>query len=123
MSGRLLIVIVDDDHLFADGLAEHLRDDGHEARVFSAPSTLPPLPDLQGVSLLVTDYQMPGEDGLRLAERFNAAHPDVPIVITTAFLSEHLEGEAAARGFVHLVPKPLNYGSFRNLVQRILSET
>jgi CheY-like chemotaxis protein len=119
-----MVVIVDDDSSFRSGLAEHLRDDGHTVAEYDSPAALPPLESLAPPSLLITDYQMPGEDGLRLAKRLHAVHPNVPVIIVTAYWTEHLDAEANGLGFVTVHRKPCDYFDFHDLVHRLAgSET
>jgi len=114
-----MVLIVDDDEGFRHGLAEHLREDGHSVREYGSPAELPSLDTLSGTTLLITDYHMPGEDGLRLAERFHHANPQVPVIIVTAHWGQHLDAVAKKLDYLSLCQKPLDYFSFHELVHRI----
>jgi DNA-binding NtrC family response regulator len=104
-----MVLLVDDDDAFRSGLAENLREDGHRVRDFATPAELPPLTSFVEVSVLITDYQMSGEDGLALADRFHEAHPRAPVFMITSYWTEHLEAEARARRYLTLLRKPLDY--------------
>jgi two-component system nitrogen regulation response regulator GlnG len=110
------ILLVDDEISFRTSLAEMLRDDGHAVRDYGAPAQVPELGSLCDVALLVTDYEMPGRNGVELADEFHACHPDVPILLLTAYCSEVLEANVAARSFVRLVQKPIDYGALHALI-------
>lgn len=114
-----LVVLVDDDEGFRSALAETLRDDGRTVIEYGAPSEVPSLDGLRGAKLMITDYDMPGTNGLAFADAFHARHPAVPIVLITAFPTQTLVAEAAARGFVRLLPKPVDY----EVVRQVLSES
>ena len=118
-----MVVIVDDDEGFRHGLAEHLRDDGHKVAEYGSPCELPALETLSRASLLITDYQMPGEDGLHLAQRFHAANPQIPVIIVTAYGSEHLSRLATDLTFLSLYPKPLDYFGFHQLIHKLTDKT
>jgi CheY-like chemotaxis protein len=107
--GEIRIVLVDDDEAFRAGLAGLFRDDGHEVRDFAHPGLVPAFDRLGNVALLVTDLDMPGKTGFRLADEFHAAHPDVPVILITAFQGQSVEAEAARRPFLHLLHKPMQY--------------
>lgn len=66
--------------------------------------------------MLIVDYQMNGEDGLSFADHFHAAYPDVPVLMVTAYWSTFLDAEVAARGFVTLRRKPIDYDELASLL-------
>jgi DNA-binding NtrC family response regulator len=104
-----MVLLVDDDDTFRSGLAENLREDGHRVREFAAPADLPALASFEEVSVLITDYQLAGEDGLALADRFHASHPRASVFMITSYWTDHLEAEVANRDFLTLLRKPLDY--------------
>ena len=104
---NLPVLLLDDNHSFRRGVAELLRDNGHEVRDYTHPLEVPPIPTLGEISLVVSDYQMPGQDGLAFADAFHRVHPTVPIILVTASIVPRLRTEAAVRSFLHLAPKPV----------------
>lgn len=111
-----VILLVDDDESFRSALAENLRDDGYAVIEYAAAQEVPPLGGLTEVSVVVTDYDMPGTDGLAFADRFHAAHPRVPIIMVTGSCATHLQTQATARGFFSLLPKPFPYDRLYRLL-------
>ena len=91
---RYPILLVDDDPSFRLGLAGVLGDDGHEVFAYAFPARSPRTVRLRGVTLLITDYDMPGENGIAFADRFHAARPDVPVVLVTAYRTHAIEALA-----------------------------
>jgi DNA-binding NtrC family response regulator len=118
-----MVVLVDDDEVFRHGLAENLRDDGHQVVEYGSAEELPALHSLAQPTMLITDFLMPGEDGLRLAHRFHAAHPDVPVIILTANWNEHLESAANTHAFLNVHRKPLEYVDFHEIFRRLTGAT
>jgi len=114
-----VILLVDDNESFRSALAENLRDDGYAVIEYGTAQDVPPLVGLGEVSAVVTDYDMPGTDGLSFADMFHAAHPSVPIIMVTGACTYHLEAQAAARGFVSLLPKPLEYDRLHRLLHQL----
>ena len=103
------ILLVDDDPSFRLGLAGVLGDDGHEVFVDAFPGEVPEDGRLRGVTLLITDYDMPGENGVAFADRFHASRPDVPVVLVTAYRTHAIAALAAARPFLTALSKPIDY--------------
>jgi DNA-binding NtrC family response regulator len=118
----LTILLVDDDDAFRRGLADNLRDDGHTVFEYTGPDDVPPPSTLGNVSVLVTDYEMPGTNGLRFADSVHAARPTMPIVVLTAHQHAHFVIEAAARSFVHLVYKPVVYQQLHQLLCALVGD-
>ncbi len=55
--------------------------------------------------LVVTDLTMPAMDGLELVRHLRAHHPEVPVILMTAYGSEALAIEALEQGASSYVPK------------------
>jgi DNA-binding NtrC family response regulator len=114
--GALALLLVDDEATFRTSLAEMLRDDGHVVLDYAAPAALPELDSLRDIGVLVTDYEMPGQNGLELADAFHASHPDVPVIVLTGYRVGTLAAEIAARSFTRLAEKPVDYAALHELI-------
>jgi len=121
MSAAIRILLVDDEASFRDGVAANLRLDGFEAEVYESPASVP-LETLGNVDLVITDYQMDGEDGVQFADRVHGLYPTVPILLVTAFWSQALSRQIQMRKHVQMVQKPLDYFNLLDRVRR-LTET
>ena len=85
-----MIVLVDNETTCRELLGKRLAEFGHEVAEYSASEHLPPLKLLWRPTMLVTRYELPGEDGLVLADRFHVGYPSIPIVILTTAVSPFL---------------------------------
>lgn len=86
------ILLVDDDSLARLMTATGLREAGHtvlEAR--DAPDGLTTLRRHPEIDLLVTDYAMPGMNGVQLAKSVQAERPSLPIIMITGQTAETQE--------------------------------
>ena len=120
---NLSVLLVDDDDIFRHGLADNLREDGHAVLEYAAPNQVPPLPStLAEVSVVVTDYDMPGSDGLGFADRVHAACPSLPVVLLTADRQACVMADATARSFVRLIYKPVDYYQLHRLLHALVAE-
>lgn len=113
--------MVDDDTSFRLGLAANLADDGHAVDEFSDPSDVP-RDVLERARVVVTDYQMADIDGLTFADAVHATAPCTAIVLATAYWSVEVEAEIAARAYVSLCRKPLDYDALHELLHRLAEE-
>jgi DNA-binding NtrC family response regulator len=115
------VLLVEDEDAFRVGLGEMLREDGHDVLEYPEPARLPQLGVLGHVSLLLCDYEMPGQNGLVLADRFHAAHPAVPIILLTGCRAYSLQREVAARDFLYLAEKPARYDDLHSLIHKVVA--
>lgn len=83
------LVIVDDEKSYADLLARLLADSLRcPIRAFTRPlEALEVLPTLD-VGLIVSDYYMPGINGLEFVRRLQTVAPTVPVIIITGHMME-----------------------------------
>lgn len=79
--------MVDDEPLVRAGLAEMLRDAGHEiVEVESTREALSLIDDCAAFDLILTDHLMPGMTGGALAQRLRVSHPDMPLILISNYV-------------------------------------
>lgn len=125
----VLILVVDDEtdmeELFRQQFRRELRAGRFEmAFATSGPAALAviataPAPDL---ILLLSDINMPGMSGLELLPRAKAMHPDLPVVMITAYGDAETRRKALEGGADGLMGKPIDFGVLRADIERRLSE-
>ncbi|MFP5374422.1 MAG: nitrogen regulation protein NR(I) [Gammaproteobacteria bacterium] len=121
MSAR--IWIVDDDHAVRFVLATALREAGHAVDGFgNAADALDALRARGAPDLLFTDVRMPGQDGLALLDRLKAAHPQLPVVVMSAY-TDVASTAGAFRGGAHeFLSKPFDLDEAVALAERTLGQ-
>lgn len=101
----LLVAVVDDDELVRTSMGGLLRSLGMTTKMYRSADAL--LTDNPGeFDLIVSDFQMPGTNGLKLREIVNKRY-DVPIIIVTAF-PERVISLCRDRAPLHLIEKPVD---------------
>ncbi len=73
-----------------------------------------------GFDLVVTDLQMPGMDGVALLGRIRAAHPQLPVVISTGHATVETAIAALRTGATDFIRKPFSGEDFRQVIERAL---
>ena len=68
-----------------------------------------------GVDLAILDFNMPGRNGLDLAEALRAAHPAMPIALATANVQDEIIARARDAD-VSFIPKPVTEDSVRGFL-------
>jgi len=121
MAREARIWIVDDDRSVRFVLATALRDEGYEVDGFeNAADALHALRTRPAPDLLFTDVRMPGDDGLVLLEKLKAAHPDLPVIVMSAY-TDIASTAGAFRGGAHeFLSKPFDLDDAVALAGRTL---
>jgi CheY-like chemotaxis protein len=70
------------------------------------------LVDRRDVDVVILDYNMPGQNGLELAEELRRRRPDMPIAVATANVQDEIIARARAANAA-FVPKPITEETLR----------
>ena len=121
MDAEATVLYVDDDAELSRVVAaalERLADDLTVERAASAADGIERLA-LGGVDCVVSDYEMPGTDGIGFLEAIRAAGETVPFVLYTGRGSEEVAGRAIAAGVTDYLRKGDGRDHFSVLARRI----
>ncbi|KAF1699101.1 nitrogen regulation protein NR(I) [Pseudoxanthomonas jiangsuensis] len=113
--------VVDDDRSVRFVLATALRDAGYEVDGFeNAASALAALRVRGAPDLLFTDVRMPGEDGLKLLDRLKSVHPQLPVIVMSAYTDVASTASAFRGGAHEFLSKPFDLDDAVALAARAL---
>ncbi len=73
-------------------------------------------------SLMILDLKLPGLDGLEVLRRVTDKHPDMKVIIITAYGSIEVAVEAMKMGAIDFLQKPFQPTEVRDMVRRVLQE-
>jgi two-component system nitrogen regulation response regulator GlnG len=122
MSARR-IWVVDDDRSVRFVLSTALREAGYAVEGFdSAPAALEALDGRAAPDLLFTDVRMPGDDGLVLLDRLKALHPQLPVVVMSAYTDIASTAGAFRGGAYEFLSKPFDLDAAVALAGRALPD-
>jgi PAS domain S-box-containing protein len=118
------VLVVDDEPMVGDFMAELLEGWGLQVRVERAPhEALARLDDpALAVDLVITDQTMPGMTGIELARQALRRRPGLPVLLYTGH-AEAIEGALEPHGVRALLRKPVDAEALRALVQRLLGSS
>ncbi|MBK9495649.1 MAG: nitrogen regulation protein NR(I) [Xanthomonadales bacterium] len=120
-SARTLWVI-DDDRSVRFVLAEALRSVGYQVREFDGPATALSALAKQCPDAVFTDVRMPDMDGLKLLNVLKADHPDLPVVVMSAY-TDIASTAGAFRGGAHdFLSKPFDIDVAIAMARRALQQ-
>ncbi len=72
--------------------------------------------------LVVTDLNMPGMSGLEVARELSRLRPDLPVVLTSGYITEELREQALEARVRQLIYKPNTVEELCDVVQRLAGE-
>jgi DNA-binding NtrC family response regulator len=112
------IIVVDDDSDVLEMVGCFLREAGVD--VHCVESGIQALENIRekNYAVMLTDFNMPGMNGLELAEKVKEIDPQIQIIMATGNPSPELSELAARAGIVTVLAKPLHMASFLDLVKR-----
>ncbi len=118
MVSKTNVWIVDDDKSIRWVLQKAMEEADLAVRVFENAENI--LQELkQGLpDVLLTDIRMPGMSGLQLLDNITAQHPNLPVIIMTAYSDLDSAVSAYEGGAFEYLPKPFDVDDAVELVQR-----
>jgi two-component system, NtrC family, response regulator AtoC len=117
---RERILVTDDDPVSCELFAEVLEGEGYRVdRALSGEDALQQL-HRETYALLLVDVRLPGISGLEVTRTVRTTHPDLPIVVMTAFGSMEIAIEAIREGAFDYTSKPMNLEELKHTVARAL---
>ena len=115
----LRALVADDDPYMLDLVASILRKEGFLVEAASNGTDLIAfLASGSEPNLMITDVQMPGMSGLAVLSYVRLRHTRVPVILMTAFATDHLRERALADGASAVLGKPFSSLELRELAAR-----
>ncbi len=116
-AARVQVLVVDDDSMFREELAELLRGEGHA--VHTAPSVQKALEELehQDFDVVLTDLKMPRHSGMELLEQVRQHWPRTLVVMITGFATVETAVQAMKAGAFDYIRKPFQIDQVRKVLE------
>jgi DNA-binding NtrC family response regulator len=99
------ILVVDDEEIMRDMVADSLELSGHRCTVAANPQIALEQISVVNPDLIISDYKMPGMTGLDLLKAIKKDRPSQPFLMMTAFGSIEMAVEALQNGADHFIEK------------------
>jgi len=111
-----MILLVDDEENYRELIARVLTKAGYA--VLQAADGMGALSFLErsNVDLVISDILMPVLNGYALVARLREKWPDMPVILTTGFLSPDA-AKSMMKGSVDFIPKPINAETLLDMVR------
>jgi len=114
------VLIVEDDEVFLRPLRRALELGGFEVLTAGSGEEALELLKAEDVDLVLTDQRLPGMDGVAVVRRLKAEHPEVAVVVMTAFGTIGAAVEATRLGAEDYLVKPFESDEILLVIRRAL---
>ena len=121
MEPSIRVLHVDDDPEFAELAGEFLEREDERVDVETATSAAAGLDrlDAGGIDCVVSDYDMPGRNGIEFLAAVRERHGDLPFVLFTGKGSEEIASEAISAGVTDYLEKSSGTSQYTVLANRV----
>ncbi|MFC7229650.1 response regulator [Salinirubellus salinus] len=122
MDGPIDVLHVDDDEALLDIVATFLERSNDRLRVAteSDPDAALRRVETESFDCVLSDYEMPGMNGIELLERIRQTRPDLPVVLFTGVDDASVAIEAIECGAVDCYRKRTGTDHYRVLAARLV---
>jgi DNA-binding NtrC family response regulator len=114
------ILVADDEHAICLAFTHMLRQAGHTALVAANGRQALDILAAEPVDAVFLDVRMPGMSGLEVLGHIRTDHPELPVIVMTAYGTMDTAMQALQLGAFDYLGKPLELKRVRELLQRAL---
>ncbi|HKN88552.1 MAG TPA: response regulator [Nitrospiraceae bacterium] len=116
------ILLIDDDALLLTALPAVFQQGPRAIEVDTASSAEHALRLIRNTQYdaIVSDFSMPGLNGIDFLKECKTMRPDIPIILLTGYGTRELEEEAYREGAYALIQKPVDADVFLSVVTRAI---
>jgi len=112
------ILIVDDEKSILFSLKAALAKEGYSVRTSESPQDAIKFVEPGTFQVIISDFNMPGMNGVELLKRVKQIDPEVVFILMTAYGSEKLAIEAMKEGAYDYFSKPFDIDEMRIIVAK-----
>ena len=114
------LLIVDDETTQLQTLGGYLKKQGYSVNLESNPEKALDSLRQKSINLVLTDFRMPGMDGLNLLKQIKGINPEIGVVVMTAYGSVEDAVEAMKNGAEDYLLKPIDLDQLDLVIKKVL---
>ena len=115
------ILIVEDDRDLAENLAELLEGRGYATTIAGSAERALELVGTRAFSGIITDFRLPGLDGIEFIEALRKLDAKLPVAVVSAFMDERMAEAAQAAGALEVLHKPVKFDRLFELLEAFVA--
>lgn len=114
------VLIVDDDIETRSLLGSWLRQEGYQIQTAASGTEALSRVESRGFDLVITDFSMPGMDGVQLTAALRICDPSLPVILASGHVPAEARLVFERAGGQAILVKPYPLSSLEVLLQRLL---
>jgi len=115
------ILLIDDDEWIRDSMGLFFDSEGCQFHaVETAEAGIAEL-EVQDYDIIITDYRLPGMDGLAFLKRIKDSHKAAVKILITAFGDDDLAEESVRAGVSDYIQKPFDMQDIEKALERLMA--
>jgi DNA-binding NtrC family response regulator len=120
---NMKILLVDDDEWIRDSLSLFFEAEGCNLLAFETAEEGMEAVKKQAYDIVISDYKLPGMDGLEFLRRVKEKQPKTFEVLITAYANCEIVKEAKEIGVKDIIPKPFTSEDVETSLSRIIENS
>jgi two-component system response regulator PilR (NtrC family) len=116
------ILIVEDEEALRESMNKQLSREGYEVDGVASCSAAFERIECSSYDMVIADIMLPGVSGVELLKRCRESHPNLVVLIITAFASIETAVEAMRAGAYDYIVKPVAHEELMSVVRNALRD-
>ena len=120
---EMKILLIDDDEWIRDSLSLFFEAEGCNVLTFETAEEGMEAVKQQAYDIVISDYKLPGMDGLECLRRVKEKQPNAFEILITAYANCEIVKEAKMMGVKDIIPKPFTSEDVETSLTRIIENS
>ncbi len=120
---NMKILLVDDDEWIRDSLSLFFEAEGCNLLAFETAEEAIEVVKQQSYNIVISDYKLPGMDGLEFLRRVKEKQPNAFEILITAYANCEIVKEAEMMGIKDIIPKPFTSEDVETSLARVIENS